>query len=169
MAAAFDADDEATYDLVSPRRHTATVAALREADAIVAVAAADPIGISRFLRDHAELQRLVTPAPVTVVVNRLRPGPLGIDARGQIRRTLERFAGITEVIFLPDDPRAADAALLHARPAADVTPRSALVAAVRRLAAGLTSTATSTTAAGSSRGSSRGVRRLRSARAARGG
>lgn len=169
VAAAFDADDEATYDLVGPRRHAATVAVLREADAIVAVAAADPVGISRFLRDHAELQRLVAPAPVTVVVNRLRPGPLGIDARGQIRRTLERFAGIAEVVFLPDDPRAADAALLHARPAADVTPRSALVAAVRRLAAGLTPAETSATTAGSSRGSSRGVRRLRSARAARGG
>ncbi|GAT72692.1 hypothetical protein MHM582_1168 [Microbacterium sp. HM58-2] len=167
VAAAFDADDEATFDLAGPRRHAATAATLREADAIVAVAAADPLGISRFLRDHAELRRLCGATPVTVVVNQVRPGPLGIDARGQIRRTLERFAGITDVAFLPLDQRAADAALLHARPMADVTPRSPLVAAVRRLARTVAPAAELATA-GSSTGSSRGARRPLPARAARG-
>ncbi|HCS60810.1 MAG TPA: hypothetical protein DIW46_05330, partial [Microbacterium sp.] len=132
VSAAFDADEEVSDDLTGPRRHAATTAALREADIIVAVTAADPLSISRFLRDHAELRALVGPtARIAVVANRLRPGPLGIDARGQVRRALERFAGITDVTFLPFDQRAADAALLHARPMADVTPRSALVAAVR--------------------------------------
>lgn len=170
VAGAFDADDEVTHDLSGPRRHAATSSVLREADAIIAVAAADPLGISRFLRDHAELRRIVSPTPVTVVVNQIRPGPLGIDARGQVRRTLERFAGITDVSFLPFDQRAADAALLHARPMSDVTPRSPLVAAVRRLA-----TSTSVPAGpvalptgDSSRGSSPVARRLRSLLSARG-
>ncbi|MCB8044803.1 hypothetical protein JM654_13400 [Microbacterium oxydans] len=70
-------------------------------------------------------------------MNQVRPGPLGIDARGQVRRTLERFAGITDIFFLPFDLRAADAALLHARPMTDVAPRSPFAAAVRRLAASL--------------------------------
>lgn len=166
VAAAFDADDEVTHDVIGPRRHAATAAALQEADRIVAVAAADPLGISRFLRDHAELRLLSAPTPVTVVVNQVRPGPLGIDARGQIRRTLERFAGIDDVTFLPHDQRAADAALLHARPMADVTPRSSFVAAVRRLAATLSPLEGEATD-GSSRGSSRAARRLRSGRAAR--
>lgn len=160
---AFDADEEVTYDLSGPRRHAATSTTLSEADLIVAVAAADPLGISRFLRDHAELRRLTAPTPVVVVVNQVRPGPLGIDARGQVRRTLERFAGITDVLFLPFDQRAADAALLHARPMADVTPRSTFVAAVRRLAATLAPGDAEAATAGSSRGSSRGARRLRSA------
>jgi MinD-like ATPase involved in chromosome partitioning or flagellar assembly len=166
VSAAFDADDEATYDLTGPRRHAATAAALVEADTIIAVASADPLGISRFLREHAELRRITGPAPVMVVVNQLRAGPLGLDARGQIRRTLERFAGITDVSFVPFDQRAADAALLHARPIADVVPRSPLVAGVRRLAARLSPAAGAT--ADSSRGSSRGARRLRPARAAQG-
>jgi len=166
VSAAFDADDEATYDLTGPRRHAATAAALAEADTIVAVASADPLGISRFLRDHAELRRLTGPTPVVVVVNQLRAGPLGLDARGQIRRTLERFGGIADVVFVPFDQRAADAALLHARPIADVVPRSPLVAGVRRLAAGLSPTASAT--ADSSRGSSRAARRLRPARAVQG-
>jgi MinD-like ATPase involved in chromosome partitioning or flagellar assembly len=163
VAASFDADDEATYDLAGPRRHAATTATLRAADAIVAVASADPVGISRFLRDHAELRRLTAPTPITVTINRVRSGPLGIDARGQVRRTLERFAGITDVTFLPFDQRAADASLLHARSMADVTPRSPFVAGIRTLASVLTPTAAAPVTAGSSRGSSRGVRLLRSA------
>lgn len=170
VSAAFDADEEVSDDLAGPRRHAATTAALREADIIVAVTAADPLSISRFLRDHAELRALVGPtARIAVVANQLRPGPLGIDARGQVRRALERFAGITDVTFLPFDQRAADAALLHARPMADVTPRSALVAAVRRLAEHLEPPKPRGAAvtAGSRRGSSRVVRWPRPARAAR--
>lgn len=168
VASAFDADDEATYDLAGPRRHAATIAALQEADAIIAVASADPLGISRFVREHAELRRLTTPTPIRVVVNRVRPGPLGIDARGQIRRTLERFAGITDIAFLPFDQRAADSALLHARPMADLTPRSTLVAGVRRIAETYASATSPPSTGGSSRGSSRGARRLLRAREARG-
>ncbi|GEC75345.1 AAA family ATPase [Microbacterium maritypicum] len=168
VAAAFDADEEVTYDLAGPRRHAATTASLNEADLIIAVASADPLGISRFVREHAELRRLTAPAPVVVVVNQVRPGPLGIDARGQVRRTLERFAGITDVVFLPFDQRAADAALLHARPMTDVAPRSPFLAAVRRLASTLFPADAASATADSSRGSSPVVRRLRSALGARG-
>ncbi len=162
VAGAFDADDEVTYDIAGPRRHAATSATLSEADLIVAVAAADPLGISRFLRDHAEVRRLTAPTRLSVVVNQVRPGPLGIDARGQVRRTLERFAGITDVTFLPFDQRAADASLLHARPMTDVTPRSTLVAGIRGLAATLSHVDAEPATDGSSRGSSRVARRLRS-------
>lgn len=167
VAGAFDADDEVTHDIAGPRRHAATTAALREADTIVAVASADPLGISRFLRDHAELRRIVGAVPIVVAVNRVRSGPLGIDARGQVRRTLERFAAIDDLAFLPFDQRAADAALLHARPMSDVAPRSVLVAAVRRLSGSLLPTDAARVTAGSSRGSSPVVRRLRSALGAR--
>ncbi|MFE6734138.1 CpaE family protein [Microbacterium sp. NPDC057650] len=160
VSASFE-EEEDDYDLAAPSRHAATAAALREADAIIAVTSADPVGVSRFVRGHAELRHLVGATPITVVANSVRPGPLGIDARGQIRRTLDRFAGIDDVQFLPYDRRATDAALLRARPIADVLPRSALVAAVRRLAAGLTTREAGVrepATAGSSRGSSRAVR-----------
>lgn len=169
VSAAFDADEEITDDLAGPRRNAATTTVLREADVVVAVTAADPLSVSRFLRDHAELRRLIGPATrVAVVANQVRPGPLGIDARGQIRGALERFAGITDVSFLPLDQRAADAALLHARPMADITPRSALVAAIRRLAETLEPVRPtgSKVTAGSRRGSSRVARWLRPARGA---
>jgi hypothetical protein len=66
-------------------------------------------------------------------VNRLRRGAVGIDARGQLRRTLERYADIRDVWFVPEDRRAADAAMLAARPAAEVAGRSAMVSAIRRI------------------------------------
>ncbi len=132
VAASLERDEEIVSDLDGPRRNAATLAALRAADRVVAVCAADPVGVARFLRGHAELRSVVGATPVSVVVNRLRAGTLGIDARGQVRRTLERFAGVAEVSFLPLDPRSADAALLSARAVADLAPRSPLAAAVRR-------------------------------------
>ncbi|MFG6445089.1 CpaE family protein [Microbacterium sp. P07] len=133
VAAALERDEEIMSDLDGPRRNAATVATLQEADTIVAVLSADPVGVARFLRAHAELRATIGSARVVVVANRLRPGTLGIDARGQVRRTLERFAGIEDVWFVPLDPRSADAAVLAARPVSEVAPRSPLSAAVRRL------------------------------------
>lgn len=132
VAAPLERDEEIVSDLDGPRRNASTLAALRAADLVVAVAAADPLGISRFLRAYPELRSAVGATPVAVVANRLRPGALGIDARGQVRRTLDRFGGITDVWFVPTDPRAADAALLAARPIAAVAPRSPITLAVRR-------------------------------------
>jgi MinD-like ATPase involved in chromosome partitioning or flagellar assembly len=133
VAASLERDEEIVSDVVDgPRRNAATLSALREADLVVAVAAADPLGVSRFLRGYAELRATVGATPVAVAVNRLRAGALGVDAHGQVRRALERFAGIRDVWFLPADQRAADAALLAARPIADAAPRSALTLAVRR-------------------------------------
>lgn len=137
VAASLEADEEIVSDLDGLRRNAAALAALRTADQVVAVAGGDPVGLARFVRGHAELRQVVGRTPVRVVVNRLRSGPLGIDPRGQVRRALERFSGIADVAFVPDDRRAADAALLAARPVGEVAPRSALAQAVRRLAAGL--------------------------------
>jgi MinD-like ATPase involved in chromosome partitioning or flagellar assembly len=136
VADSMERDEEIVSDLVDgPRRNAATLATLRAADLIVAVVGADPVGIARFLRAHAELRATVGGTPVAVVANRLRPGTLGIDAHGQVRRTLERFAGIRDVWFVPQDPRSVDAALLAGRPVADTAPKSPLTLAVRRLAA----------------------------------
>lgn len=141
IAAATESDEELSFDLAAPRRNAATLTALAEADAIVAVLSADPLGIARFLHSYPEVRAVAESTPILVVANRLRPGPVGLDARGQIRRTLERFAGIREVHFLPADARAADAALLHARPISQVARRSPMLAAVRRLAGALPATA----------------------------
>lgn len=132
VAASLERDEEIVSDLDGPRRNAATIAAVASADLVVAVAGADPVGIARFLRGFSELRATVGATPIAVVANRLRPGALGIDARGQVRRTLDRFGGIDDVWFLPQDPRSADAALLAAQPIAVVAPKSPLTLAMRR-------------------------------------
>ncbi len=132
VSASLERDEEIVSDLDGPRRNAATLAALGEADRIVAVAAADPVGVARFLRGYGDLRATVGSTQVRVLANRLRPGALGIDARGQVRRTLDRFGGIRDAWFLPHDARSVDAALLSARPVAEVAPRSPFTAALRR-------------------------------------
>lgn len=135
VGASLERDEEIVSDLDGPRRNAATLAALRSADLVVAVASGDPVGIARFLRAHADLRATVGATPIVVVTNRLRPATLGVDARGQVRRTLDRFGGIDDVWFVPFDARAVDAALLAAQPVSEVAPRSPFAAAVRRVVA----------------------------------
>jgi MinD-like ATPase involved in chromosome partitioning or flagellar assembly len=158
VSSSLERDEEIMSDLEGPRRNAATLAALRAADLVVAVAGADPVGVARFLRAYAELRATVGATPVAVVANRLRPGALGIDARGQVRRTLDRFGGIEDVWFLPQDPRSADAALLAASPIADIAPKSPLTLAVRRFAG---EAVVATPEAVAPRGRSRRVRGIR--------
>ncbi|RKT36382.1 MinD-like ATPase involved in chromosome partitioning or flagellar assembly [Microbacterium sp. AG1240] len=163
VAASLETDEEIVSDLDGPRRNAATLGALREADMIVAVLSADPVGVSRFLRAHAELRAAVGTTRVVVVANRMRPGTLGVDARGQVRRTLERFAGIEDVWFVPLDPRSADAAVLAARPVAETSPRSPLAAAVRRVVGEAVAPAVAASAAPRTRRGSIGRRVARTA------
>lgn len=132
VAAPLERDEEIVSDLDGPRRNAATLAVLAEADLVVAVVAADPTSVSRFVRGYSDLRAAVGATPVRVVVNKTRTGALGIDARGQVRRTLERYLGAEDLWFLPWDVKAADAALLAAQPIAQVAGRSSFSAALRR-------------------------------------
>lgn len=137
VAASLEQDDSLASDVAVPRRNAATLEVLRAADRVVALAAADPVGIPRFLREHAELLEHVDPERVTVVVNKLRPGAIGLNPAAQVRQTLARFGGIDEPVLVPADAPAFDAALLGARPLAEAAPRSPARAVLRELAARL--------------------------------
>jgi len=132
VAAPLERDEEIISDLGGPRRNAATLGALAAADVVIAVVAADPIGVSRFVRAHADLRSAAGDASVRVLVNKTRVGALGIDACGQVRRTLDRFAGIGQVWFAPWDPKSVDSALLSAQPIGRIAGRSALASGIRR-------------------------------------
>jgi MinD-like ATPase involved in chromosome partitioning or flagellar assembly len=129
-----ETDEELSSDLLAPRRNAATIAALRAADDVVAVGAADPLGLARLLRTYPDLLDVVLTTRVRVVVNRVRSSVLGLDPAGQVRQTLDRFGGVSDAVLIDDDPHAADAALLTARSVVDAAPRSALRAGIARLA-----------------------------------
>ena len=135
-------DEELSFDTVAPRRNGATLAVLAAADTVVAVAAADPVGLQRLVRALDELAERVAPEDLRVVVNRLRRGPIGADPQGQIATALERFAGVVPVAYLPEDRAACDAGLLRGRTVTEAAPdsrlRKEIAALARELAADLT-------------------------------
>jgi MinD-like ATPase involved in chromosome partitioning or flagellar assembly len=133
VASTLERDEEISSDVFAPRRNAATLAALRDADVVLAVGAADPVGMARFLRAHVDLVDLVEPERITVVMNRVRASAIGLDPRAQVERTLARFAGIGEPVLLPSDPAGYDAAVLTGRALADAAPRSPVRPALQRL------------------------------------
>ena len=130
-----EADEEIVSDLFAPRRNAATLAALRAADTVVAVGAADPVGLARYVRAFGDLVEIVDPHRVRPVVTKVRQSAVGLGAGGQIRASLQRFGGIEDVALVPADAVACDTALLTARTLPDAAPRSPATAALRRFAA----------------------------------
>jgi len=132
---------EATGGNGASRRGVATLSTLQEADLVLVVGQADPVGLTRLVRGLSELRALLPPdRPVQVVVNRLRPGAVGSAPERRVALALRRYAGVHDPILVPDDPVAHDRALLRALPlnqvAADSPARQALRSLTDRLTAG---------------------------------
>jgi MinD-like ATPase involved in chromosome partitioning or flagellar assembly len=132
-----ETDEELSFDTLAPRRNGATLAVLDDADLIVVVGAADPIGMQRLVRGLAELRDAEVAAPVWVVLNRVRPGVVPGNADTELRAALERFAGRSPAALLPADPRSVDAALVAGRLLSESSPSSPLRQAVTELAAAI--------------------------------
>lgn len=130
-----EADEEIVSDLFSPRRNAATIAAVRAADHVVAVGAADPVGLARFVRAYGDLIETVDSPAVSIVITKVRASAVGLNPGGQVRATLLRFGGIDDVTLVPWDAAGCDAALLTGRSLPEAAPRSPAVAAFRRLVA----------------------------------
>ena len=123
-------DEALSYDTAAPQRNGATLAALRSAEAVVAVCAPDPVALQRFVRSLDDLRK-VTDAPLYVVLN-------GVDQQqgptGEPVAVLERFAAVVPVAEIPFDRPTMARALAEGRSPAEVAPRSRLVEEVGRLA-----------------------------------
>jgi Flp pilus assembly CpaE family ATPase len=126
-------DEELSYDTMAPRRNAATLTTLSLADELVAVGGCDPVSLQRLVRGLQELETVPSPRPV-VVVNRVRAGAVGPRPEAVVSAALSRFAGVDDLLFVPDDPAALDAALLEGRSLAECAPQSPVRAAVRALA-----------------------------------
>ena len=126
-------DEELSYDTRAPRRNAATLTALALADHVLAVGAADPIGLQRLVRGLQELSVLPCPEPV-VVVNKVRASAVGARPEQRIRDALVRFAGVGELRFVPEDGAVLDAALLAGRALAEAAPTSAARRAIAAIA-----------------------------------
>jgi MinD-like ATPase involved in chromosome partitioning or flagellar assembly len=127
-------DEELAYDTAAPRRNGATLAVLAAADQVLCVATADPVGLTRYLRALPDCTAAASGISTTVV-NRLRDSVVGPgDARRQVTRALDRYAGITDVHVVPDDGAGMDSAIAAGRTLAEAAPKSAARIAIRDLA-----------------------------------
>ena len=132
-----ESDEEISFDTLAPRRNGATLATLEEADEVVVVGTADPVGLTRLIRALHELRAAVPSATPRVVVNRVRSGPLGNSPAEAVAEALSRYAGVQAAALLPFDQAACDAALSHGRSLADAAKSSKLRKAMQGLAAGV--------------------------------
>jgi Flp pilus assembly CpaE family ATPase len=145
-------DEELSYDTMAPQRNAATLTTLSVADELVVVGGCDPVGLQRLVRALQELGTVPSPRP-TVCVNRVRAGAVGSHPEQRVAEALARFAGVSDPLFVPDDPAALDAALLQGRALAECAPQSPVRAAVRAIAERVAGAP-----AGSRRGRRRGLR-----------
>ena len=135
-------DEELSYDTLAPRRNAATMASLRAADRVIVVVTADPVGLSRLVRElprlaavlGAPIESLVGDGRVIVVANRVREGLLpGSPVRGVVE-ALALHAGVSPYATLPMDLAAVDAAHGRGQLLSEAAAGSPFFFAVRGLA-----------------------------------
>ena len=147
---------DAAVDLAGrPGRNTATLAALAEADDLLVVGTADPVGLSRLARGLVELGERWPGTPLRVVLNQVRP-TLGWT-REEVGSMISGFVAPASLHFLPEDRAGVDRALVAGRTLLEGG-ESPLTRAVAELADALVGTAAPAAATG-------GLRRRRAGRA----
>lgn len=130
-----EADEELSFDTAAPRRNGAALRCLELADTVLAVGAADALGVPRLVRALVELREAVPSAVPTVVFNKVRASSIGRSPEHQLREAWDRFGSSHRIAaFLPADFTAADKALLGGSALVETSPSSPLRAAIAKLA-----------------------------------
>ncbi|WP_387738805.1 AAA family ATPase [Kocuria nitroreducens] len=132
---ALEADEELTVDSMAPRRHAAALTVLEHADVVVAVGAADTIGVPRLVKGLPDVAAAAPGARLVVAVNKLRRSAAGRSPELGIREAWARFgAGTAVELFVPWDPETCDEALLAGAVLAETAAGSSVRAALLALA-----------------------------------
>ena len=126
-------DEELSYDTLAPRRNAATLTALEQADELVVVGSADPIGLQRLVRAVQDVGSVPSPTP-RVVVNKLRASSVGSHPERRVTEALGRFAGMEDLHFLPWDQASLDGAMFAGCSLTEFAPHSELRRAIAALA-----------------------------------
>jgi len=132
LSPVLEEDEELSYDTAAPQRNSAALSTLEAADAVVAVVTADPVSITRLLRDHARLEELGV-AELHVIVNRVG-SPVPGD---RIRDLIASRMHLDSLHLLPDDPVSCRTAVWDGALLSEAAPRSALRRGLRDIAQSL--------------------------------
>ena len=127
-------DEELSFDTAAPRRNGATLTTLAAADTVLAVGTADPVGMQRLVRGLEQLRDAVPDVAPRVVLNRVRAAAVGAHPERQLGEALDRYVGLKDVWFVPEDRATLDAALLQGRLVTELAANSAVARAFGVLA-----------------------------------
>lgn len=128
---ALEADDEGWAEPGTPGRFGAAVATLAAADVLVCVGRSDPVGLVRLARELPRARDLTPTAALLLVMNRAGGG----RDRTQVEQVVAELLELPVTTHVPDDGKAARAALAHGLTFAEAHPRSPVVPAVEAVAA----------------------------------
>jgi MinD-like ATPase involved in chromosome partitioning or flagellar assembly len=103
---------------------------LTAADKVIAVCRADPIGLKNFIWSFGELDGIVDPEAVAIVVNRLHPSD-----RREVADILHRHLGRRPVAMVPDKPQDFARAVASGSSVVEERPHSDIRTAIRDVAA----------------------------------
>ncbi|QPL05857.1 MULTISPECIES: AAA family ATPase [Actinomyces] len=119
-------EDEVDSYTLEPGHGALRAALLREADVVVVVGGADPVGVRRLLQLLGDVAEDATvTGRLEVVVNRVRASAAGPSPERAVREALFRFGSLKQVTLLPQD-EAADACLLAGVSVLDGAPATPL-------------------------------------------
>lgn len=131
---ALEADEEISFDTLAPRRNGVALIALSEADEVIAVGAADSIGVPRLLRGLDELATTVPAERITVVLNKVRAAAAGRRPEAALRQAWERFGPALSIKhFLPWEPSSTDRSLLAGQVLNEAIPDSILRQEIKKI------------------------------------
>lgn len=130
-----ETDEELSFDTAAPRRNGATLTVLDNADLVLAVGSADPVGVQRLVRGLADLSDAGVKSSPWVVMNRVRKSAVPGDTGAELEQALHRFSAVVPQAKLPYDLESLDLAAVHGRTVAEVAPNSPFRRAVVELAA----------------------------------
>lgn len=158
-------DDSVDEYTLEPGRGAVAADLVRNADVVLVVSGADPVGVRRLLQLLGDFEDEARPTGrIEVVVTRVRSGIAGPSPRRAVRDALDRYGSLDEVTLVPDDPATADRCLMEGRAVTEAAPGSALGRALTELAHRVDPTV-APKASGAKR--RRGLRRSRRAAASR--
>lgn len=129
-----EADEELSFDTMAPRRNAATLRVLEMADRILAVGAADTVGMPRLVRSIDELASAVPSAVPEIVFNKVRRSALGRFPDRALRDAWDRFGPARPIVgLIPFDGETVDAALFAGQTLLEAAPQSHVRRAVAEL------------------------------------
>lgn len=126
-ASGLESDEEISSDFMAPRRNAGTLTAVAAADVVIALGAADTLGVPRLVKALPDLLDAAPDARIVVVMNKLRAAATGRSAAESVREAWERFSpGHPVAHTLSWDAKACDDALLAGAVLSETAPRSTL-------------------------------------------